>query len=268
VARAAGLLTVAVLTVSLTACGSSKKPAATTTASENAAPAVRDAVAKTVRAGSEHAVLSAAVNAGGNAVRLAGKGDFDSAKRTGSLHASFAVGGLQSTVDEVLDGQTVYVSSPFFSTVLPAGKTWLKLDLATAEKTLGANASALTSQDPTAALGQLRALTGLRQTGTATIDGVQTTRYRGRIDPSRLPAATRSLVAKSGTGFGPVDVWVGADGYVHRVRVATTAGAGGQKARTVVTMTLSKYGEPVQTSVPPATATVDASTVKIPGLGG
>ncbi len=85
---------------------------------------------------------------------------------------------------------------------------------------------------------------------------------------SRLPASSKTLVARAGAAFGPVDVWVGTDGYVHRMRVVTTAGSGGQKARTVVTMTLSNYGEAVHAPVPPAAATVDASTVTIPGLGG
>ncbi len=265
--RVAALLPLAVLTLTLTACGGSKKSSGTTTAAATV-PAVSDAVAKTAKAGSEHALVAAVVAAGGNRITVNGSGDFDSTKRTGSLHARLGVGGLQSTVDEVLDGKRVYVSSPLFSTVLPAGKTWVALDLATATKTLGVNASALTSQDPGAALEQLRALTGLRQVGTATIDGVQTTHYRGHVDVAKLTPAARSLVSSSGAAFGPLDVWVGADGYVHRVRVTTTASSGGQKAKTVVTMTLSEYGEAVNVSVPPASETVDASTVKIPGLGG
>jgi hypothetical protein len=267
VPRVAALVALAVLTLALTACGGSGKSGRTTTAAATVS-AVSDAVAKTAKAGSEHAVIAAVVSAGGNRVTVDGSGDFDSTRQTGSLRARLGVGGLQSTVEEVLSGKTVYVSSPLFSTVLPAGKTWVKLDLASATKTLGVNASALTSQDPGAALEQLRALTGLRQLGTAAVDHVQTTHYRGRVDVAKLTPAVRSLVSASGAAFGPVDVWVGADGYVHRIRVTTTASSGGQRAKTVVTMTLSDYGETVSVSVPPASATVDAGTVKIPGLGG
>jgi hypothetical protein len=267
VARAWALALVAVLMLAVTACGSSSRSSSGTTTAV-APSAVTDAVAKTQKAGSEHALLSATVRAGGNKITVKGNGDFDSAKRTGSLHATFSLGGLDSTLEEVLAGGSAYVSSPLFSAVLPAGKTWLKLDLATAAKTLGVNASALTAQDPTAALAQLRALTGLTQVGTATIDKIETTHYRGHVDPAKLPADTKALVKNSGAAFGPVDVWVGADGYVHRVRVRTTATSNGQKARTLVTMTLSEYGEPVSVSVPAAAATADASTVNIPGLGG
>lgn len=257
----------AAVALTLAACGGSAKTTTGTTSTVSTS-AVTDAIAKTTKAGSEHAVVAAVVTAGGNTIRVSGNGDFDSKQHTGSLHATFAVGGLQSTIDEVLDGQTAYVSSPLFSTALPAGKTWLKLDLATASKTLGVNASALTAQDPTAALAQAQAITGLHDLGTATLNGVQTTRYRGSIDVAKLPAATRQLLTETSARFGPMDVWVGADGYVHRVRVATTAKANGQTAKTVVTMTLSGYGVPVSASPPPAAATVDASTVKIPGLGG
>ncbi len=263
--RALAPAVVVVIVLAVTACGGSSKPKGAATVSSSV---VTDAVAKTQKAGSEHALISAVVDAGGNRITVDGGGDFDSKRQTGTLHASFALGGLQSTLDEVLSGKSVYVSSPLFSTVLPAGKTWLTLDLATASQTLGVNASALTSQDPNAALAQLEAISGLTKVGTATIDNISTTRYRGRIEVARLPAATRSLVSQAHASFGAVDVWVGADGYVHRVRVPTIATANGQKAHTVVTMTLSGYGEPVTATVPPASATVDASSVKIPGLGG
>jgi hypothetical protein len=265
VARASALAAVTMLALALTACGGSSKKTSSTAVSPTA---VQDAIAKTVKAGSEHAVIAAVVATGGNVIKVSGNGDFDSKAKSGSLHATFSVGGLDSTLDEVLQGQTAYASSPLFSTVLPAGKTWLKLDLASAGKTLGANASALTAQDPTAALEQAKALTGLREVGTATIDQVDTTHYRGRIDVSKLTASTRKLVKSAGASFGPVDVWVGADGYVHRMRVTTTASANGQKAKTTVTMTLSEYGKTVNASPPPKAATVDASTVTIPGLGG
>ncbi|MBV8257381.1 MAG: hypothetical protein JO073_06130 [Actinobacteria bacterium] len=264
--RLPALAVVAVTVLALTACGgSSKKSSGPTPVSSGV---VTDAIAKTDKAGSEHALIAATVVAGQSTVTVHGNGDFDSRKRTGTLHATFAVGGLQSTIDEVLDGATVYATSPLFSTVLPAGKTWLKLDLATASQTLGADASALTSQDPNAALDQAKAITGLVKLGTLTLNDVLTTHYRGRIDVSKLPASTRKLLTDSSARFGPVDVWVGADGYVHRIGVTTTAKANGQKTRTVVTMTLSGYGVPVTVSAPSTAATVDASTVKIPGLGG
>lgn len=256
-----------VLPVGAVACGGSGK--GSSTGASDAASAVEAAVAKTTKAGGEHVVLMASVTAGGQSVKLSGSGDFDSAKRLGKLQASTSLAGVDTKIDEVLSGSTIYVSSPLFSLVLPAGKTWLKVDLANPPKSLGAYASALGTQDPAAALAQLEALTDVKEAGSRTIGGVEATRYRGTIDVTKLPPETAAAVQASGATFGPVDVWVGSDGYVHRVRVPTSAGTGAQTAKTTLTMTLSRFGGGgVNVSVPPASQTVDASQVTIPGLGG
>lgn len=264
--RAAAAAALLALPLAAAACGGSGKKASAPPTT--AAASVRAAVSKTVKAGSEHVILTAKVNAGGQAIELSGNGDFDSAKQLGTMHATFSLGGVQTAIEEVQSGKTIYVSSPIFSAFLPAGKTWLSLDLASAAKTLGANASALTAQDPGSALAQMQAVTDLKEIDTPLVAGAPTTHYRGRIDPSKLPASSSALVQSSGASFGPVDVWVGGDGYVHRMRVTTTASAGGQKAQTTVTMTLSAFGTGVKASVPPASQTVDASKVSIPGLTG
>lgn len=252
------------------ACGSSKPSASgTTTVAANAGASVQAAAEKTAKAGSEHVVLSATSTATGQNVTISGSGDFDSAKKLGKLHATFGLGGVQSAIDEVLSGTTVYVSSQLFSTFLPAGKQWLKIDLAAAGKTLGVDASVLGEQDPAASLAQLKAITNVQELGTATVGGVQTTHYRGSIDVSKLPKGSSSVLGQAGASIGPVDVWVGADGYVHRVRVTTKTSTGtGNVAKTVLTTTLSRFGEGVVVVTPPASATVDASKLSIPGLTG
>ncbi len=262
---------VAVLTLPLlaAACGGSKSPSTTTSASGPAAPAVLAAIAKTVLAGSEHVALTATATAAGQHVKLAGSGDFDSAKHVGKMHASVNLGGVQATLDETLSGTTVYVRSPLFSSFLPAGKSWMKIELNSASRALGIDTTMLGAQDPSRALAQLKGIVGLTKVGTATIGNVETTHYRGTIDASKLSSATASALAKSGAMLGPADVWVGSDGYVHRVKVTTKASSGtGTVGRTVMTTTLSKFGESVSVTVPSASATVDASKLSIPGLTG
>jgi hypothetical protein len=268
--RAAAAAAVLALPLVAAPCGGSGKKTSTetTTAAAPAGSVIGDAVAKTVKAGSEHAVLSADVVAGGQHVGLSGSGDFDSAKHVGKVHATFSLGGVQTAADEVQSGSKIYVSSPFFTALLPAGKKWLTLDLAKAGATLGADASVLTTQDPSSALAQLKAVTGVTEVGSQDVNGTPTTHYRGRIDVSKLPASSAALVKSTGASFGPVDVWVGDDGYVHRVRMVTNASQGGQKTKTTVTMTLSDFGAAVSVTVPPASETVDASSVTIPGLTG
>jgi hypothetical protein len=246
------------------ACGGSKHPSSATGSTGSFAPSVRAAAAKTAKAGSEHMTIVAATEADGQNVRLSGGGDFDSAKHVGSLRTTIALATLQPVLDEVLSGQTAYVRTQLLAPLLPAGKTWLKIDLASAGKAFGLSKTALEAQDPSAALTQLKSLTDVQKVGTETVDGVQTTHFRGRIATTGLSAAEQQALTRSGTAFGPADVWVGSDGYVHRVRIVTTA----KGVRTTATVTLSKFGEGVIVDVPSAADTIDASKVAIPGLGG
>jgi hypothetical protein len=266
--RTALALSVLSMTLLVAACGSKHKTATTTTTPAKAAPAVQQAVSKTISAGGEHATISATVKASGQTVGVSGSGDFSSQTHRGKLTIQLALGGIQTTADEVLDGTTVYLTSPLFQTVLPAGKKWLKLDLQSAGKTFGVDASALTSQDPTAALEQLKALKDVREVGTSSLTGTTLTHYRGTIDVSKLPAATQTALTASGASFGAVDVWVGGDGYVHKVRVVNNAKTNGGTASTTLATTLSDFGKKVDVSVPSDAETVDASKLAIPGLTG
>jgi hypothetical protein len=266
--RPAAALPLAALALTLAACGGSKSSSTTGTGgTADATAAVRDAVRKTIGAGSEHVAVSASARSAGQTVTVRGNGDFDSARRRGRLQATVSLGGVQTALDEVLAGSTAYAQSPLLKAFLPAGKSWLKVDLAAAGKTLGVDTSVLRSQDPAVALGQLKALNRVRTVGTGTVGGTAATHYRGTIDVAKLPKGSAGVLSQSGTTLGPVDVWVGDDGYVRRERL-TTSSTSGQGSRTVVTMTLSKFGEPVVVSVPADTETVDASTIAIPGLGG
>ena len=256
------------LVLLVAACGGSKHTAGTTTSSD-AAGAVRAAVEKTVKAGSEHLEVIAHTRAAGQAVTVTGSGDFDSPKQLGSMTATIGISTIKAQLSEVMSGTTVYASAPqLFSAFLPAGKTWLKIDLGSAGKALGLSTAIFAVQDPNSALTQLKAISGLQELGTATVGGVQTTHYRGRIDTTKLPADQKSALDKSGTTFGSYDVWVGSDGYVHKMRIVTTSTAAGQSARTTATVTLSKFGAPVKVTIPPAAQTVDASKISIPGLSG
>lgn len=251
-------------------CGGSKS--SSTTGGEMTAAGVsatvQSAVRKTVQAGSEHLAITAAVSSTGQSVTLSGSGDFDSKLHRGTLHANVSFHGVETSIDEVLDGTTAYARSPLLTALLPAGKTWLKIDLTAAGQALGIDTSVLAAQDPAVALEQLKALQGAHEVGSATVGGVATTRYRGTIDVSKLPAGSAGVLGQAGATLGPADVWVGDDGYVHRARLTTTTTSSGRTSKTVVMTTLSQFGESVQVSVPAASETVDASKVSIPGLGG
>ncbi len=260
------------------ACGGGTKSAATTaaattTATVQATPlaSVRQAAKKTAAATSEHLELKATASLVGQSVTMTGSGDFDNAAKVGSLHVEFGVGSTSGAIDEVLTGTTIYMKSPLFSAALPAGKTWIKLDLKKPAAATGIDLSALLAQNPTDSLAQLQARGGVKAVGEQTLGGVATTHYRGRVDVSKLQQAgqLKALVGAS----APYDVWVGkSDGYVHRIRVGLAAApagtAGSQAISMTMTMDFSDFGKSVSVKAPSAAETYDATNGSIPGLTG
>lgn len=243
------------LPLAAAACGGSKGGSSSNAA--DPAAAVKGAAGKTVQAGSEHLKIVGRVVANGQIVTFTGTGDFDTKKHVGSLSGNVAAGALNGAIDEVSIGTVAYVKSELLSAFLPAGKTWVKLDLAKTAKVQGIDITSVLSQDPTQALTQLQSLSGVAKVGTATLGGVATTHYRARLDLSKLKGAAK-------TGTGRYDVWIGEDGYVHRVKAIVTTGG----VTSTLTTDLSAFGEPVSVDVPKAADTFDGTNASIPGLGG
>jgi hypothetical protein len=235
------------------ACGGSKNGSTTTTLPEDPVAAVKGAAAKTARAGSEHLAISGRIVAGGQMVTFKGTGDFDTKKHLGSLTADFSVGGLNGSLQEVSSGEDAYVKSDLLGALTPGDKPWVKLDLAKAAKSQGVDITSFLSQDPAQALTQLQGLRDVLKVGSA----AGTTHYRAKIDLAKLKAATK-------TGSGRYDVWIGDDGYVHRVKTVVTTGG----ATSTVTTDLSDFGEPVSVTLPKPADTYDGTKTPIPGLGG
>jgi hypothetical protein len=222
---------------------------------------VKSAAVKTTDATSEHMTLKGSVTVAGQSVLLNGEGDFDNPNRRGTLHLGFNAAGLEGSIDQVITGTTLYMRSPLFADALPKGKSWLKLDLAKAAKAQGIDFSTLGAQDPTQTLDQLKALQSVREIGDETIDGTETTHYRGRLQAT---AKLKSLLPNA--TYGPYDIWIGKDdGYVRRVKLsfATTT-----NQRIALTTSFSDFGKDVKVSVPAEAETVDATNTTIQGLGG
>lgn len=260
--RLAVVLALLALPVAAAACGGSKSSSSSSSVSPM--DAVTGAAEKTAAAGSEHLALKATGSFAGQKLTLGGSGDFDTKRNAGTLHLDLSAGPVATTIDEVLSGGVAYVKSPLFSIGLPAGKTWLKLDLAKAAASQGVDLSSLLSQDPSQALTALKSLRGATKVGTETIDGASTTHYRARIDASKLGAAAGSATARIP---GSYDVWIGDDGYVHRVRTRLAAATGGQNGAVALTVDLSDFGKKVAVTIPPVAQTADTNG-SIPGLGG
>jgi hypothetical protein len=259
--RAAVLL---LFVLPLAACGGGKKSSPPVASNLTPIAYVKSAATKTAKAPSEHATLRGSVTAAGQSVILSGAGDFDNTNHQGSMHLDFSVAGLSGTLDEVLDGTTIYLNSPLFSASLPQGKTWLKLDLQKAAASKGVDLSALLSQNPAQSFAQLQSSGSVTKVGDETIDGVSTTHYRGRIDPSKT---TKALATAK---YAPYDVWIGKDdGYVRRIMLSYSLAATGGKPETIgLTMGFSDFGKDVTFHIPADSVSYDATNKAIQGLGG
>jgi hypothetical protein len=234
------------------ACGGGKKTTTTTTVSAaSAKQAVQAAAEKTAKAGSLKLVLSASTTAAGAPVVVHGGGAFETSAHQGKLHLSFSAAGIQSTADVVLDGTTLYLRSPLFSLTLPAGKSWIKVDLRKGAKAAGVDLSKVLAQDPTQTLDELKGATTVTEIGPAQVGGVSATRYRAHVSANTAGTAAA----------GVYDVWVGSDGYVHRVRTVVAATSG---TKVTATSTLSGFGEPVTVNLPPQARTYTSTTGALP----
>jgi hypothetical protein len=233
-------LALAVLPLALAACGGGGSK----TSSSSAAPidAVKAAAQKTYAAGSESLALSANAEASGQAVALSGTGAFDIRGARGSMHLNVKAGPVATTVDEVLVGSALYLRSPLLTSGLPGGKKWLKLDLQKL-RVPGLDLQSLLAQNPGDELKRLQALKRATKVGTDPVG----THYK--------------VQASTGTIRG-YDVWVGDDGYIHRVVVAEA------KPKVSVTLDLSKFGDKVTASAPPAAQVYESKSGSIPNLGG
>jgi hypothetical protein len=232
-ATAAAILVVAPLT--LAACGGSKhkQPSVSPTV------AVRQAAAKTAAQPSEHMTLAGTINAAGQQASVNGSGDFKG--RNGTLQITFSAGGLVGKADAVLVGPKLYLRSPLLATRLTKGKTWLKVDLASAAGNVGGmSLSSLAAESPAQTLRQLAGLRNVSTVGSEQVDGTSTTHYRG--------------TAAAGAGAaGTYDVWVGNDdGLIHRLKLASKLGP---NETLDATIDLSDFGKAVTITVPPASQT-------------
>jgi hypothetical protein len=227
---------------------------------------VRHAAHKTAGLSAEHMTTTGKVSVLGTSVSVTGSGDFSNAQHRGSFVASFSAAGRNGKIDEVLDGTTIYMSSPLFARQLPAGKKWMKLDLGQLGKANGVNYSTLMSQTPAQALKRLEAAGTVTQLGADTIDGVATTRFRvDHLDITKLPQGAK-IEALAHPTYGPIEVWIGKrNGYIYRETMSFSYSVQGQQASMTMTSDFSKFGESVRVSVPGASETVDATSQAIQG---
>ena len=209
------------------------------------------------------------VEAAGTSVSMNASGAMrgsDTAKMTMRMNGA----GVSSAIDMLMlreAGRLVmYMRSPTFRATLPAGKTWMRLDLDLAAAKLGVDYSELI--DTSRTLGPLEhGLVSTKRVGTAAVAGEPTTRYKAVIDTKRaaraVPAFAKQLRAIERAGVRvprlTEDVWIGRDGRIRRVGLSFPFVQQGVHAKSSLTMTIRAYDVPVTIAAPPRAQVFDFS---------
>jgi hypothetical protein len=182
----------------------------------------------------------------------------------------------------VTDGGDVYMQLGGLAALLGAttGQTWIKVPVGSdAAGAVGAPVG-----DGTEILKLLDQAGGVTTVGTEQVRGVDTTHYQGTLDlASALAEASADQRNKAESELGkvgidpsaatlPVDVWIGADGLVRRVKVGveglqTTASSSTGSPGGTVTIEFYDFGQPVNITVPPADQVFQVDPAMLGSLG-
>lgn len=194
-------------------------------------------------------------------VKISGDGDFLNDLNRGSLSISAHASGKTVKFAMLVDGLTYYVSSDSFSRTLPAGKSWVSVDVRSQAKSLGLDVSQYSEQSPAEILTRLRHIGTVSTLGVDKVDGVEATHYRAVIDVKKLPGSAR-LVALLHPVYQPLEVWISGDNLVRRVKMGFSGVTQGKRFTEEFTEDFSKFGEDVGVEFPAASATLTAANLR------
>jgi hypothetical protein len=246
--------------------------------------AVAQAASKTAKAGSYKLDFSGSVSGTNLPAKLpyTGHGAIDGKRRVGKVSLDFSKAsgpgsGTDATklkIDEVFKGLVIYMRSPALTDKLPGGKQWLRLDINSFAKQIGAGPLAgVGEQDPSQSLDLLRAVSGkLEKKGRQRIRGIPTTHYGATVDLRRYPrlvakskrrqaaAGAEQLIKLTGTSKFPTDVWVDENKLVRRQTSSFSFQVPGSgRLHLTQQIDLHDFGTPVSVQVPQRKDTFDAT---------
>ncbi|MDX6689943.1 MAG: hypothetical protein QOG15_1400 [Solirubrobacteraceae bacterium] len=218
---------------------------------------------------------------GQSPISMTGSGVIDPKAQRGHITLDLSrIPGLPNDIragrqEVIFEHFTMYMRSPLFAASLPEGKRWLKVDFIKAGRTAGVDLGALAQQrqDPTQALRYLEAASGdVKRVGAERVRGVDTTHYRATIDLLRyadvVPANERAsvrhtmsqIVKLAGADSFPMEVWIGQDGVVRRMRQRIrTLVAPGIRGTIDQRIELFDFGTRVRLQLPPPDEIEDAT---------
>jgi hypothetical protein len=194
------------------------------------------------------------------------------ARLTLSLGAIGAALGITPGITILLIDETLYVGlPPKLAAQLSGGKPWIKFDSADVSSVPGVGDVGDTSSlGPAQLLALFRGASSTKRTGTGVVRKIRCTKYLVTVDLERLkaslPASQQTLVASVIKAVGkptvPMTVWIGNDGYVHRVSLSLPAVTfSGQTFSVALSSDLWDFGVTVRVKTPRTRLVADGSTV-------
>ena len=178
--------------------------------------------------------------------------------------------------DVIVDGTDAknvveYMRLPAFAKLIPGAKPWVKVDLSSLSKQKGIDFSQFLQtaggQDPTQALQAIQSVGDVKKAGSEQIDGVDTTKYSGTLDPKKLAQKYSStglgrMYAQMGVKPIPVTVWVDGDGYVRKLDESMSAQVPGSGTLDLkISVQMSDFGSTADVTPPPADQTSDLNAL-------
>ncbi|MER7406134.1 hypothetical protein ABT373_27570 [Streptomyces sp. NPDC000070] len=232
-------------------------------AQEQGTQAVRSAYDRTAEEDTAKVKLRVQTSAQGASESANGQGAVD--LDDGDSVMTLSVQG-QRIEQRVVD-QVLYQKMP--EGQAPGGKPWIKIDLGKVSAQQGSGDRSMS--DPAQSAAYAKAITDkdVTKKGTATIDGVETTRYRVSVDVAELPNgdALRQQVGPT----VPMDVWLDEEGRMRRQQIdmtlksapgsteqsATDASSSPQRVTVRTVMDFTDFGTEVEADAPPAGQVTD-----------
>ena len=168
-----------------------------------------------------------------------------------------------------MDGRFMYMKFPLAEKGL-GGKAWAKMDLFKVSEAIGIDPALVRASqqqgDPTLMLRQLRTVSDeVKKIGTENVRGVESTHYRATVNlrkyPEVVPEADREKARRSidklvelsgGREESQMEVWVGEDGLVRRMKMEQFQKQPGQSGvtRNNFTMEFTDYDAQVDVQPP------------------
>jgi hypothetical protein len=225
-------------------------------AQEQGTRAVRSAYERTAEQDTARVALRVRTSAEGKSATASGRGTID--LDDGDSVMTLTTQG-QRIEQRVVD-QVLYQKAPEGQT--PGDKPWIRIDLRKVAEQQGAAGQSMNDPAQSAAFAKAIDDKDVRKRGTATIDGVRTTRYSVAVDVAELPNGA-TLRRQIGPTL-PMDVWLDDDGRIRRQQIDMTvkapsgkASSSPQQVKVRTLMDFSDFGTDVEAEAPPSGQVTD-----------